>query len=60
MEPSPALHHNDVTDEAIRRLYTVEGLPDRLIAMRVGLHRVTVTRRRLAMGLTIRDKAHRP
>jgi DNA-binding transcriptional regulator LsrR (DeoR family) len=46
----------DATDRAIRALYVEGRHTDREIAEALGLHRVTVTRRRLALGVTRRDR----
>jgi hypothetical protein len=45
----------DATDERIRSLYLAR-YTDKEIAVAVGLHRVTVTRRRLALGITSKDR----
>ena len=45
----------DATDERIRELY-LKRYSDAEIAQALGLHRVTVTRRRLAMGINRSDR----
>jgi IS30 family transposase len=45
----------DAIDERIRDLY-LRRYSDTEIAKAIGLHRVTVTRRRLAMGITKSDR----
>ena len=47
---------SDPTDERIRALYVEGRHTDREIAAALGVHRVTVTRRRLAMGVTRADR----
>jgi DNA-binding CsgD family transcriptional regulator len=46
----------DATDRAIVALYIQGRHTDREIAEALGLHRVTVTRRRLALGVTRKDR----
>ena len=46
----------DATDRAIRALYLEGRHTDREIALALGIHRTTVTRRRLAMGVTRHDR----
>ena len=46
----------DATDRAIIALYVEGRHTDREIAEALGIHRTTVTRRRLAMGVTRRDR----
>ena len=43
-------------DEQIRALYIEGRYSDREIALALGLHRVTVTRLRLALGVTAADR----
>jgi len=55
------MHHEptrtpDATDRAIVALYVDYRHTDQEIADALGLHRVTVTRRRLALGVTRRDR----
>ena len=45
----------DPIDERIRELY-LRRYTDQEIADALGIHRVTVTRRRLAMGITRADR----
>ena len=45
----------DATDDRIRELY-LRRFTDKEIAQALGIHRVTVTRRRLAMGITRNDR----
>ena len=45
----------ETTDARIRELY-LQRFTDREIAHVLGIHRVTVTRRRLAQGVTRRDR----
>ena len=44
-------------DERIRVLYLVRRFSDREIAEATGRHRVTITKRRLALGITRRDRS---
>ena len=46
----------DATDRAIVRLYVDHRYADIEIARVLGIHRTTVTRRRLALGVTRRDR----
>ena len=46
----------DAIDRAIVALYLEGRHTDREIGLALGLHRTTVTRRRLAMGVTRRDR----
>jgi hypothetical protein len=46
----------DATDRAIVALYVQGRHTDREIAEALGLHRVTVTKRRLALGVTRKDR----
>ncbi len=43
-------------DERIRSLYIEGRHSDREIGLALGLHRVTVTKRRLALGITAADR----
>jgi DNA-binding transcriptional regulator LsrR (DeoR family) len=43
-------------DERIRTLYVDRRYSDREIAEALGIHRVTVTKRRLALGITRADR----
>lgn len=47
---------SDATDRAIRALYVEGRHTDREIAKALGIHRTTVTRRRLRMGVTREDR----
>ena len=47
---------SEAINRQIRDLYVNRRFTDREIAEAVGLHRVTVTRRRLAMGVTRADR----
>lgn len=53
----PVTTGNDERDERIRSLYVDRRHSDREIAEALGLHRVTVTRRRLALGITSADRS---
>ena len=55
MRKTPTTARND-QDERIRSLYIDGRHSDREIAEALGLHRVTVTRRRLALGITRADR----
>jgi hypothetical protein len=46
----------DATDDRIRALYIDGRHTDREIGEALGIHRVTVTRRRLAMGVSRADR----
>lgn len=46
----------DVIDRAIVALYVDGRHSDREIAEALGIHRTTVTRRRLALGVTRKDR----
>lgn len=46
----------DATDRAIAALYVNHRCSDAEIGQALGLHRVTVTRRRLALGITRKDR----
>jgi DNA-binding CsgD family transcriptional regulator len=46
----------DATDRAIVALYVQGRHTDKEIAEALGLHRVTVTRRRLRLGVTRKDR----
>ena len=56
MQMPPRTTDPDATDRAIRALYIEGRHSDREIAEALGLHRVTVTRRRLALGVTRKDR----
>ena len=55
LPPLPA-ERAAAVDAAIRELYVERRYSDREIADAIGLHRVTVTKRRLAMGVTRADR----
>lgn len=52
----PPTREMDATDRAIVAFYVDHRLSDREIATALGIHRTTVTRRRLALGVTRRDR----
>ena len=55
MQPTPT-PSMDATDRAIVALYVQGRHTDAEIAQALGIHRTTVTRRRLALGVTRKDR----